>query len=109
VGPLQDRKDAEEKEKRGQCKGGEDSPFKAEGLPENRGVAEGAKPEQIDPVRECGAAAENDQGNGGQNKENSAPARARGLYWAWPINGFGQFFTPLYVQPGFGRSGNRTA
>ena len=57
------------------CKDGEDAPFEAARLPEHRCVAEGAKPEQIDPVGECGAAEEDDDGNDGENEEKCAAAR----------------------------------
>jgi hypothetical protein len=97
VGPFESGKDAEEEEERGHSENCEDTPFKAAGLPENRRVAKGAKPEQIYPVGERRAAAEDDHSNCGKYEENSSAARAGRLYWAWPINRFWQFFTPLCV------------
>ena len=91
------RKYTVEKEESGHRKGGEDAPLEAARLPEHGSVAEGAKPEQIDPVGERCAAAEDDDGDDGQNEEKSATARAGWLGWYGPINGFGQFSSPLYL------------
>jgi hypothetical protein len=68
MGPFEDGKDNIEEEECDYRKGGEDAPFKAASLPKYRGIAEGAKPEQVDPVGEGGASAEDDCGKGAENK-----------------------------------------
>jgi len=44
------------------------------GFPEDLTVAEGAEPEQIDPVGKCGASGkENDCGDGEEDEEDATP------------------------------------
>jgi hypothetical protein len=96
VGAPEYRKDSEEDGEGDDGEGSKDAPLKSGRPPEDGGVAERAVPEQIDPIREGGAAAEEDHGEDGKDDENAAAAWARGLNRARPIDGFGQFDTPLY-------------
>src|SRR5580692_5429445 len=104
MGPFERREHAEEVEKRDHRKGGKDAPLNAARLQEDLRVAEGAKPEQVDPIRDGRAASEDDDGKSGEDEEKYAAARPRWLWRQRPINGFGQFFTPLYSRLPVARS-----
>jgi len=102
VRPPERGEDAKEKEKRDHCESSEDAPFEAARLPEHGRVAERPEPEQVNPVGQRRAASEDDDGENGEDEEQNAAARPGGLCRQRPIDGFGQWNTPLCLLRGQG-------
>ena len=76
--PKQEKR-AEENQKGERREDGERSPFEAKGLPEDCCEAERAEPEQVNPIGDGGAAADEDQNDDGEEEINR---KARTLRFA---------------------------
>ena len=76
---FQSQKRSVQNEKCSRCKSREDTPLQAQRLPVHLRVSERPEPEQIDPIRECRAAAKDDAGNDGDNNKKETTAATGGF------------------------------
>jgi hypothetical protein len=97
VGALESGKCPQQNEKCERKKAREDAPFEPARLPEDLAVAERLKPQQVNPVGERGAAAEHDDGDDGDENQQSAAVMSPRRCQPGPIDRIGQLFTPLFL------------
>src|ERR1035438_6063326 len=71
----------------------EDAPLDAQRLPENVSETKRTEPQQVDPVRERGAAPKNNCCNDREKYEECAAMGPRWICVEWKINRLRQFFT----------------
>src|ERR1035437_2572992 len=94
---LQSQERSIQNEKCGRCKSREDSPLKAQCLPEHVPVAERPEPKHVHVIRQRGPDAEEDGGKDDENKKETA-ATPRRMRWR-PVNGLGHCSTPFSLTP----------
>src|ERR1700746_1483061 len=93
---LQTQKRSEQNKKCGCRKNRKDSPLKAQCFPQYVSVAQRTEPEHVHVIRQCGPAAEKDDGKDGETNEKEAAARPRRTH-SRPVDGLRHCSTPFLL------------